>query len=107
MRVIATHSTKSENPEVTLSFFDGQSITIPIATQKTEDVLKAADFISIHTPLLDDYVIGEKQLDLMKENVGIVNTAIGGVIDEIGAGQHRHQQAHAALLLRLAVGQLG
>ncbi|PQJ23350.1 NAD(P)-dependent oxidoreductase [Tenacibaculum sp. SG-28] len=83
MRVIATHSTKSENPEVTLSFFDGQSITIPIATKKTEDVLKAADFISIHTPLLDDYVIGEKQLALMKDNVGIVNTAIGGVIDEI------------------------
>ncbi len=83
MRVIATHSTKRENPEVSLSFFDGQSITIPIKTKKIEEVLKTADFISIHTPLLEDYVIGEKQLDLMKDNVGIVNTAIGGAIDEI------------------------
>lgn len=83
MRVIATPSTKQENPEVTLSFFDGQSITIPIATKKLEDVLKDADFISIHTPLLEDYVIGEKQLALIKDNIGIINTAKGGVIDEI------------------------
>ncbi|AZV56160.1 phosphoglycerate dehydrogenase [Clostridium sp. AWRP] len=49
-----------------------------------EKILKEADFISIHLPLTKEtkYIIGEKELSIMKENAVIVNTARGGLIDE-------------------------
>ena len=49
-----------------------------------EEVLKVADFISIHTPLLKEtrHLIDEKAFDLMKDGVQIINCARGGIIDE-------------------------
>lgn len=49
-----------------------------------EELLKAADVISLHVPLLDStrHMIGEKELELMKDHVIIVNTARGGLIDD-------------------------
>ncbi|WP_452226958.1 D-2-hydroxyacid dehydrogenase [Lacinutrix cladophorae] len=72
-----------ENAEVALDFFDGQSLKFNIATQPLETVLKEADFISLHVPAQKDYVIGKAQFELMKDGVGIVNAARGGVIDEV------------------------
>jgi D-3-phosphoglycerate dehydrogenase len=45
--------------------------------------LQQADFISIHVPAQADYVIGQPEFELMKDGVGIVNCARGGVIDEV------------------------
>jgi len=72
-----------ENADVSVDFFDGQSVTFNIVTQPLEDVLKTADFISLHVPAQKDYVIGKAQFDLMKDGVAIVNAARGGVIDEV------------------------
>ncbi|MDO6596808.1 D-2-hydroxyacid dehydrogenase [Oceanihabitans sp. 2_MG-2023] len=72
-----------ENAEIALDFFDGQSLKFNIATQPLEAVLKEADFISLHVPAQKDYVIGKAQFELMKDGVGIVNAARGGVIDEV------------------------
>lgn len=49
-----------------------------------ETLLKRADFISIHVPLIDSTVkmISGPQFDLMKRTAVIVNTARGGIIDE-------------------------
>ena len=49
-----------------------------------EKLLKESDFISIHLPLNDKtrYIIGEKELAMMKETAVLVNTARGGLIDE-------------------------
>lgn len=49
-----------------------------------DDVLKVADFISIHTPLLKEtrHLIDKKAFDLMKNGVQIINCARGGIIDE-------------------------
>ncbi len=69
--------------EVSVDFFDGQSVKFNIATQAMEEVLKQADFISLHVPAQDGYVIGKEQFKLMKDGVGIVNAARGGVIDEV------------------------
>lgn len=69
--------------EVSVDFFDGQSVKFNIATQAMEEVLKQADFISLHVPAQDGYVIGKEQFELMKDGVGIVNAARGGVIDEV------------------------
>ena len=49
-----------------------------------EEGIKNADYISLHVPKQADgsAVFGEKQFNLMKDNVRIVNAARGGVIDE-------------------------
>ena len=72
-----------ESVPITIDFFNGQRITIPIDTTKLETVLKDSDFISLHVPAQEGYVIGEKEIAKMKDGVGIVNAARGGVIDEI------------------------
>lgn len=49
-----------------------------------DDVLKAADFITIHTPLLKEtrHLLNEEAFKKMKDGVQIINCARGGIIDE-------------------------
>lgn len=49
-----------------------------------DDVLKAADFITIHTPLLKEtrHLLNEEAFKKMKNGVQIINCARGGIIDE-------------------------
>jgi len=49
-----------------------------------DDVLKAADFITIHTPLLKEtrHLLNEEAFLKMKDGVQIINCARGGIIDE-------------------------
>jgi len=71
-----------EKANLKLDFFDGQSLSFDIDTISKEEVLKQADFISLHVPAQEDYVIGTKEFDVIKKGAGIVNAARGGVIDE-------------------------
>lgn len=49
-----------------------------------ETVLKEADFVSVHVPLLPatKHLIGEEQLKMMKKGAYLVNTSRGPVVDE-------------------------
>ncbi len=49
-----------------------------------EDLLKRADFITMHVPISSStyHMIGEKEIAMMKPGVRIVNCARGGLIDE-------------------------
>ncbi len=69
--------------DVKVEFFDGQSITTTIVSQSLESLFEEADFITLHVPAQDGYIIGANELATMKDGVGIVNCARGGVIDEI------------------------
>ena len=82
MKVIASDSF-IEKVDVKVEFFDGQSITTTIKTQSLESLIKEADFITLHVPAQDGYIIGAAEFDIMKPGVGIVNCARGGVIDEV------------------------
>ncbi|MFK5878094.1 MAG: D-2-hydroxyacid dehydrogenase [Flavobacteriaceae bacterium] len=66
-----------------LDFFDGQTIYFDIDTISKEDVLKQADFITLHVPAQKEYVIGKPEFDSMKDGVIMVNAARGGVVDEV------------------------
>jgi len=66
-----------------LEFFDHQSIFFNINTITKEEVLQQADFISLHVPAQDEYVISTKEFEIMKDGACIVNAARGGVIDEV------------------------
>ena len=69
--------------DVKVEFFDGQSITTTIIPQSFESLLKESDFITLHVPAQNGYIISEKEFEIMKDGVGIVNCARGGVIDEV------------------------
>jgi len=82
MNVIATDKF-IENAIIKVDFFNGQSINIEVSTQPIEEVLKNADFITLHVPAQGGYLIGTNEFSLMKDNVGIINCSRGGIIDEI------------------------
>ena len=54
-----------------------------------EELLRQADFISLHVPLLPSTrkLIGEAELRLMKKSAILVNTARGPVVDEAAVAQ--------------------
>ena len=82
MKVIATDGFV-EGATINVPFYNGQSIDIQIETEPFEEVLKHADFITLHVPNQESYIIGKDQFDSMKDGVGIINAARGGVVDEV------------------------
>jgi D-3-phosphoglycerate dehydrogenase len=62
-----------------------------------DELLRRADFVSLHTPLAPEtrHLIGRRELALMKRSAFLINTARGGLIDE------------AALYEALTSGRLG
>ena len=56
----------------------------PVEFMKAEELLKRADFITVHTPLTPEtkYIINTKSIKLCKKGVRIVNCARGGIVEE-------------------------
>jgi D-3-phosphoglycerate dehydrogenase len=71
------------NAKIELKFFDGQKVTFALKNTEKTELIKNADYISLHVPGQKGYVIGKEELSQMKKGVGIVNAARGGVIDEV------------------------
>lgn len=82
MHVIA-HDNYIDTATVTLRLFNGQSIDVKIDSIPFAEVLKKSDFISLHVPAQKQFVIGQAEMELMKDGAGIINAARGGVIDEV------------------------
>lgn len=75
---------KPKTKVLTLEFFDGQSLNFEItSTNNMDEFLKDADFISLNTPKTNEYIIDTPQFEKMKDGVYIVNTARGGVMNEV------------------------
>ena len=68
--------------EIELDFFDGQKLTFTITSVGFDEVISNADFITLHVPSQDGYILGEKEFAKMKDGVIVINTARGGVVDE-------------------------
>ena len=81
MNVIATDK-YIDVAEIEVSFYNETSLKVSIETLSIDKVLELSDFISLHVPAQKDYVIGSKELSMMKDNSAIINAARGGVIDE-------------------------
>lgn len=82
MKVIAADKFVSD-AVIRVDFYNGQFINVDIKTEPLEDIFKHSDFITLHVPAQDGYVIGKEEFPLLKDGVGIVNCARGGVIDEV------------------------
>ena len=82
MEVVA-HDTHCKNAKIEIDFYDGQQVNFDIKTVTIEEVYKNADFITVHVPFQGQPLISMKEIKMMKDNVGLVNAARGGVINEI------------------------
>ncbi|WP_350291778.1 D-2-hydroxyacid dehydrogenase [uncultured Croceitalea sp.] len=82
MKVLYTDLHNKET-EINLDFYDGQKLTFKLAGSELNSLLKESNFITIHVPAQQDYVIGKKEFSIMKDGVGIINAARGGTLDEV------------------------
>lgn len=82
MEVIA-HDKYIDTATVQVSLFNGQSMDVQINSIPFEALLKKSDFISLHVPAQKEYIIGQAEMEQMKDGAGIINAARGGVIDEV------------------------
>lgn len=82
MKVIAADKFLGK-AEIKVDFYNGQFIIVEIPTEPQEDLFKHSHFITLHVPAQDGYVIGADELKQMRDGVGIINCARGGVIDEV------------------------
>jgi D-3-phosphoglycerate dehydrogenase len=81
MEVLA-HDPFCKSAVIDLDFYDGQKVSFDIKTISIEEVYKNADFITVHVPFQGVPLISKKEIEMMKDNVGLINAARGGVIDE-------------------------
>ncbi len=98
MKVVA-HDPYIDEKELNLDFFDGQQLRFTIKTVEKETVLKEADFLSLHVPAQEDYVIGQNEIEMMKDGAFLANAARGGVVDEVALAKalESHKLSAAAL----------
>lgn len=79
---VLTRNPKTET--LTLTFFNGQKVDFDItSTNDWQEFATDTDFISLNTPKTKEYIIDAPQFEKMKDGVYIVNTARGGVINEV------------------------
>lgn len=79
---VLTRKPKTET--LTLDFFDGQNVNFEItSTNNMDEFLKDLDFLTLNTPKTTEYIIDSPQFEKMKDGIFIVNTARGGVINEV------------------------
>ena len=79
---VLTRKPKTET--LTLSFFDGQKVDFNItSTNNWDDFLENIEFLSINTPKTNEYILDTTQFEKMKDGIFIVNTARGGVLNEV------------------------
>ncbi|QOW09168.1 3-phosphoglycerate dehydrogenase [Kaistella flava (ex Peng et al. 2021)] len=75
---------KPKTEKVTLDFFDGQKLHFEISSETDMDqFLSDLDFLTVNTPKTSGYLLDAPQFEKMKDGVFIVNTARGGVINEV------------------------
>ena len=82
MEVLAFDNQITEAP-IELEFFNGQKTTIVVETSTIATVFSEADFISIHETNQEGYLITATEFAKMKNGIGIINIAKGGIINEV------------------------
>jgi D-3-phosphoglycerate dehydrogenase / 2-oxoglutarate reductase len=82
MKVIY-HDSELEKSTISLKFFDGQKVDFNLINSTKDEVLKKSDFISLHVPKQKNYILDKDDFEIMKDGVAIINTARGGVLDEV------------------------
>lgn len=72
-----------EDFNVNLTLFNGQTLSVALKSTTLKELLKESDFISVHVPSQENYLIGSEEIAMMKDGAAIINAARGGVINEV------------------------
>lgn len=84
MHVVGVDSSDTDGIRtINITFFNGDTVPYKIEVKAMEDVLKIADFITLHIPSQKQYVISEKEINSMKDGAFLVNASRGGIVDEM------------------------
>lgn len=67
---------------IAVSFSGGVTVDLPIRKADLIDLYMEADFVSFHVPFTEQPLLGASEFTFLKQGVGLVNTARGGIIDE-------------------------
>ncbi|OQX54344.1 MAG: phosphoglycerate dehydrogenase [Candidatus Omnitrophica bacterium 4484_213] len=61
-----------------------RAVELGIESKGLKEVLREADYISLHTPLTAEtrHLIGKREFEMMKKGVRVINCARSGIIDE-------------------------
>lgn len=79
---VLTRAPRTE--KISLDFFDGQTLNFDItSTNNWNEFLENVEFLSINTPKTKEYILDTPQFEMMKDGIFIVNTARGGVLNEV------------------------
>lgn len=71
------------NPELDIVLGGGTTVKVAVKKASLDEVIKTADFITLHTPFIDKALLGAEELAQTKKGVGLVNISRGGLIDEL------------------------
>ena len=71
-----------EETSLDIEFFDGRKITFNLISSTFDEVLENSDFISVHIPASDKYIIDSIEIEKMKDGVGLLNLSRGGIVNE-------------------------
>lgn len=82
MRVLF-HDPALTKASLKIDFYDGQQMEFNLLNVSMKHLLEQSDYISLHIPSQQDYLLGEKEFGQMKKGAGIINTARGNAVDEI------------------------
>jgi len=87
------------NPELDIVLGGGTTVKVAVKKATLDEIIKTADFITLHTPFIDKALLGAEELAQTKKGVGLVNISRGGLIDELALidALNNGQVAFAAL----------
>lgn len=94
---VRAHDPFVQEAEVGLQLhsFSDLKINVTVRTESLDKILRESDYITLHLPGSGQAVVGAAEIAKMRPGVFLINTARGGVIDEV------------ALLEALESGQVG
>lgn len=74
---------KVSDIEIDLFKSEDVRLKVKLESELLENMLPKADFITVHVPSVNTAIIGKEQFNLMKQGAILINSARGGVVDEV------------------------
>ena len=76
------HDKFIDESNLELTFFDNKKISFKLNSCSLEKILSESDFITVHIPASNKYILDTNEISKMKDGVGILNLSRGGIINE-------------------------
>ena len=68
--------------KINLKFNDQNDYSFRISLITFDELLEQSDFVTLHVPAQEKYIIGKNEFKKMKNGTAIINASRGGIIDE-------------------------